>query len=188
MTTETIEDIPLSTRAEPAGFWIRLAAALIDFLVLLPAAVLGIYFTAYRQNLLLVVLVMLLTACYKPVMEHIYGGTLGKLACNLRVTDEHGAFLSLGQAWLRYTPWLVATVLGLYLNYAMFGQDDFREITGYFEYVEYLQNDAEVVRLGRIQQYASLLPLLSALVMLFNPPKQAAHDILAGSFVVRRPS
>ncbi|MBB4078149.1 putative RDD family membrane protein YckC [Lewinella aquimaris] len=186
MTTDSNDEEQILGAARPAGFWIRVAAALIDFLILLPAAALTILFTVYQPSLIAVILVLLLTAAYKPLMEHFYGATVGKMACKLRVIDDRGNFLGMGEAWIRYTPWLVATVVGVYLNIEMFGRESFHALDGYISYVTFLQSDPEIVRLSRIQQFTSLIPLLSALVMLFNKPKQAAHDILANSYVVYR--
>lgn len=187
MYTETIDDQELArTQRRYAGFGSRLGAALIDFLVLLPLLAAGFYFTAFAPNLVAVLLITLLSLLYKPLMEHFYGATVGKMALKLRVIDEHGNRPAMATAWLRYTPWLISSFVGAYLTVQVFASPQFANIDGFMDYSMMVGTDPEIVRLSRIQQYTSLLPLLSALVMLFNKPKQAAHDILAKSYVVHR--
>ncbi len=181
-------DTPETTRSTgpPAGFWIRLGAALVDFLVLLPAGLLILLVNAYMQNLVLVILLSLAIAAYKPLMEHYYGATLGKMACKLRVQNEDGTKLTMSAAWVRYLPWLIGSVFGLYVTYVIYQDPDFSRVDGYLSYVQLISQDADIARISRIQQWVGVLPLLSALVLLFNKPKQAAHDILADSYVVYR--
>lgn len=70
----------------PAGFWIRVLAYFIDFLILL-ALVVGSMFVKSVWAYLLLLVPMIL---YKPLLEGLLGGTAGKLAIGLRVINPEG--------------------------------------------------------------------------------------------------
>jgi uncharacterized RDD family membrane protein YckC len=117
-----------------AGFWLRVAASLIDSVLL--GFVGGILGT--KENGLLALLIWL---AYFSAMEcSKYQGTLGKIALGLRVTDLNGT---------RLTP----------LN-------------------------AVGRNLGKI--LSSLILGIGFLMAAFTAKKQALHDILAGTLVVKR--
>ncbi len=140
-------DFDIST-AKHAGFWWRFLAYLIDALVLSPAnalitfltllAVPAVYGalaidpTSVRENsftafLATVVWVLLLVTsngltfwCYYAMMESSSrGGTLGKMACGLVVTDMSGRKISFGQATGRYFARIVTCLVPFGLGYLM---------------------------------------------------------------------
>jgi uncharacterized RDD family membrane protein YckC len=47
------------------------------------------------------IVVALVAIAYFPVFEHIYGRTLGKVVCRLRIVNDAGALPSWGQAFIR---------------------------------------------------------------------------------------
>ncbi|MCD6385696.1 RDD family protein, partial [Candidatus Sumerlaeota bacterium] len=81
----------------PAGFWIRVVATLVDFIVFIPVVALSFYAIS-SKSLFLTLLLILPGVLYKPLMEAFYGATLGKMACGLRVVDKSGANLSVPRA------------------------------------------------------------------------------------------
>ncbi|HYE04898.1 MAG TPA: RDD family protein [Planctomycetota bacterium] len=72
-----------------AGFWWRVLATLIDAVVLSPAIVVGILNSLWWHSALVIVPISVVTTLYKVLME-MRGGTLGKLACGIRIIDASG--------------------------------------------------------------------------------------------------
>jgi uncharacterized RDD family membrane protein YckC len=92
------------------GFWIRLLAWGIDFLVTaVPVAL------AQTVPGLLGLALSLAVLLYYPILESsVHQGTLGKKACGLFVTDSQGRRISFGRAVLRYVAkFISALTLGL---------------------------------------------------------------------------
>lgn len=185
MSTILLDD-DTAVEAKPATFWIRFAAALLDFLIILLPSFLAFYFTAFSPNLLAVILVNVLVASYKPVLEGAYGATVGKMACKIEVTNVDGEAITWGQALMRYLPWVIGVLINIYVATVTFGSDGFGAVDGFMSYSMFVAEAAELQRLSRIQQLVGLLPLASALVIFFTKKNQAAHDVLAETLVVYR--
>lgn len=135
-----------------AGFWLRFAAYIIDYLILgvvgffiaIPAIIvivsiaLGFDYTNEPKELLMggnlikvsaMVGVVMLLALLSMVINWLYyalfesskyGGTLGKLAVGIRVTNCKGERISFGQATGRYFAKIISN-LTLYIGYIMAG-------------------------------------------------------------------
>lgn len=163
-----------------AGFGIRLGAALIDLLVILPVIGLSIYNVLQLKLLSLGLLIIVLMAAYKPALEYAYGATLGKMAVKIEVIGQGQRQLSFAQAILRYLPWLVGTIISMVALVEIHAMPDFATTTNYLAYSMMVQESRWTV----FNQFVGWLPVLSALVILFDKQKQAAHDMLAETFCV----
>jgi hypothetical protein len=64
-----------------AGFWIRVAATMLDVMLLSPVIVLQVYLLKTSDNLLLLAVLVVPPLFYKPLMEWRYGATVGKMIC-----------------------------------------------------------------------------------------------------------
>ena len=94
------------TNVEFAGFWIRVVAWLVDYLIG------GIVVAVARVGLGPIGLLLLLPfqLLYGPIMESsAWQGTVGKRLCGLAVTDRHDERITFGRAVVR----LLAKVLSL---------------------------------------------------------------------------
>lgn len=100
-----LEAVPL----QAAPFWPRLAAKLVDFvLIFTPFGVL-IALALWAQDsgwlpLLGIVLLVIVLPCYPIIAEYRFGQTLGKYLLGLRVVRESGGRISLGQSVVRQLP------------------------------------------------------------------------------------
>ena len=169
------------------GFGPRLGAALLDFLVMIPLTAGAMYFTAFSPNMGLYFLLFLLTVLYKPVCEKMFGGTPGKLLLKQKVVGKEGVALSWGQAIMRYLPWLVGYAFSAYVQYQVFSIPGLEEADGFIEYSQIVQeyqleNGGTVMSI--VQSLIGFLPIISAVFIFGNKQKQAAHDILAETYVV----
>ena len=170
-----------------AGFGVRLLASIVDMLVLSPLIGASIYFTTFSPSFGAVAAVTLLSMLYKPVMEGLYGATVGKMVCKLKVVAAEFEQISMAQAWMRYVPWIIGSLFGLYVNYQLFSTPGFEDVDGFLEMGVFMQEaSGKLGTLTTIQQLLGWLPLVSALFLLGNKRKQAAHDMLAETYVVRR--
>lgn len=175
------------------GFGPRLGAAVLDFLITIPLMLATTYFTLLAPSWEGFVAVVILAYLYKPVFESTTRATPGKMILKLRVVragDEKITFL---QAFLRSIPWLIVTAVNLYFNYEIFSIPGYTEAEGWRQSMQIVAEYQMEKQQGGfsiasiIPSVVGLLPLISALVMLGNPRKQAAHDILAETFVVTDP-
>ncbi len=171
-----------------ANFGPRLGAALLDFLCLLPLAGASTYFTMFSPNFTGVLVVTLVSLFYKPVLEKMYGATLGKMMLKLKVVAKEGEPINWSQAWMRYLPWIVVNVFNLYMLQQVFAIPGMEDVSGFMEYsqiiAEYQMEGGMSPVLTILQSLLGFLPVISALFMLGNNRRQSAHDILAETYVI----
>jgi uncharacterized RDD family membrane protein YckC len=110
---------PASTRTQPAGFWIRVGASLIDGIVtvligVVPVAVASGMVAPSAVIGIAVLLLLFMYLGYAPVMLAFNNGaTWGKRACEQRVVLDDGRPIGLGRAVLREL--VVKGLLGLFV-------------------------------------------------------------------------
>jgi uncharacterized RDD family membrane protein YckC len=149
------------TAAEPAGFWIRFLAAIIDGIILsIVGSVVNVVFggamgaatltqpsdSAATAGLLAglfgigMILSMVIQLGYYVILTGIYGATLGKMILGLRVVDTSGQKIGIGKAVLR-------EIIGKFVSGLVFG--------------------------------------LGYIWVAFDEKKQGWHDKIAGTYVVK---
>lgn len=173
---------PIEGYARPAGFWIRVGASLVDFLVFIPIAILGFWNTISLKSTTVLVLISLPAFLYKPLMESFFGATLGKMSCRIKVIDEQGKKLSLFRAYCRALPFLVGSAVGLASQLILFSSPQFQSAGSW---MEAMQAKPTTV-LDLVNPLVSLFILVDCLFVAFTPRKRALHDMLAESFCVYR--
>lgn len=162
--------------AEPAGFWIRLLAYVIDFLVLLVLVVASMFVKSAGMYLLLLVPMIL----YKPLLEGMIGGTAGKLALGLRVANAEGEKIGIVGGFVRSAIFLLPQIPGTMLKLKML-----EEGIGSFE-VEKLQAFQQANQLLNFANLGlTLLTVVSCIVVAFTVRKRGLHDMIADTYVVK---
>ena len=112
----------------------------------------------------------LFMVAYIILMTHRFGGTLGKLAMDLRVYElSESRYLSLSKSALRESPWIAINALIYSLMIYNYVMPDNKEN-------HWLDIAINVTTLSWFA-----LEILSAL---FNNKRRAIHDYIAGSVVV----
>ena len=120
------------------GFWIRFGARFVDGLIFaVPMIILAIMFlpTLFRARakapidpnsmfasfgfLTFFVVIFLVGGCYEILMLKYRSGTLGKMACGIKVVRSDGGSLSWGVCFGRFFMWNVVTSGIPYLNYVL---------------------------------------------------------------------
>jgi len=174
------ETINQTTSPRWAGFWIRTGASLIDVLVYLPLIGLNMYNLYTLKILPLQLAITLLMLAYKPFMEFKYGATVGKMAVKIKVTDENFNKISLSQAIIRYTPWIITQAVSIYTTILLFQTPAFLTANGMRE-VGLLQNELMSPYLSFITSGFFFVVIL---FVAFTEKKQGLHDMLAKTYCV----
>jgi uncharacterized RDD family membrane protein YckC len=171
---------PMESYSRPAGFWIRVGAYIIDFLVFIPIVILSVWNTFSLKSTVVLVLISLPGLIYKPFMESFYGATLGKMACRIKVIDDNGNKLSLFGAYVRYFPFLISAAIGLASGLILFLSPEFQSATSFIELGQASQGNF----LAPVGKIVNLLVLIECVFAAFTSRKRALHDMLAESFCV----
>ncbi|UCD50025.1 MAG: RDD family protein [Phycisphaerales bacterium] len=171
---------PVANYARPAGFWIRVGASIIDWLVFIPIMILFFWNMFSLRNTALLILISVPGFLYKPFMEAFCGATLGKMSCGIKVVDAEGKKLSLFSAYIRAFPFLMSSGVELGRQLILFSSEQFQEATSWIE--------ASQVRTETFLDYVgplvNLLILIDCVLVVFTFRKQALHDMLAESYCV----
>lgn len=166
--------------ARPAGFWIRVGASIIDWLVFIPIMALGTWNVLSLKSTVLAVLMSALGFVYKPFLEAFCGATLGKMACGIKVIDDKGEKLSLFYAYVRAFPFLMSSGVGLASQLLLFSAPGFETATSFVE----IGQVKPVTFLDVVNWIVFLLILIDCIAVAFTFRKRALHDMLAESFCV----
>lgn len=169
----------------PAGFWIRLAAFLLDVLILfLPLIfisdyVLNVFGFSYSyiqaasptnefNKSLHTIIPALLFCCLNVIFVTSLGATPGKLIYGLKIVDKKGKIPSLGVAFLREIIGKAASSIGLYIGFLYIGADS--EKQGFHDKIA--STHVYIVKpLGLIRKSSLYLlpfsPLIFIIIMIF---------------------
>ncbi|MFT4660657.1 MAG: putative RDD family membrane protein YckC [Patiriisocius sp.] len=163
---------------EYAGFWIRFGAAIIDGLVMIPFSFLIVYNIISMKSLALAFFLVVITGIYKPLMEFKYGATLGKMATNIKVVSLNYGPISMNQAIIRYSPWIIGHVLNIFTLMSIFSSANFENTLSFVEY------SALVSEGNSVDGIAGLVILSVGIIIVFDAQKRGGHDMLAKTFCI----
>ncbi|MHC4521807.1 MAG: RDD family protein, partial [Planctomycetota bacterium] len=166
--------------ARPAGFWIRVGATIIDWLVFIPIGILSFWNLLSLKSTAVLVLISVPGFVYKPFLEAFCGATLGKMACGIKVIDDKGKKLSLFYAYVRSFPFLMSYAVGLAGQLVLFSLPAFQDATSLVELGQ-VQSGSFLDGVGLI---INVLIGVDCVVAAFAFRKRALHDMLAESFCV----
>lgn len=172
-----------------SGFWQRVGAYLIDFLIMAPLASLDYFLGGEVRLLQLYVLVpsQLLSLFMFIFMVRRYGGSPGKLLMGLRIAMADGSPVTLKAALLRYcVMWALGMLMALAMIIAVMSTPDNSHMSlGYLARSEalapYLPSwYTPVLILTQVWVWGSLITILC------NRKRRAIHDFIAGTVVLRK--
>ena len=161
----------------PAGFWIRVAAYLIDILIIMVIAVPAMFIKSVPVYVLLMVPII----CYKPVLEGLVGGTAGKLALGLKVISASGEKLGLVGGFVRSGIFILPTIPQMLLQVKMI-----QEGISSFDPQQQMAFQEQNELLVYSNYGLSALVLVSCLVVAWTARKRGLHDMIADSYVIRQ--
>jgi uncharacterized RDD family membrane protein YckC len=171
------------------GFWKRVLAAIIDFLVCIPFFPLTFFLSKYAYANRTVVFDVLYSVVWTVLWMWIivrFGGTPGKLAIGARVVNDEAKYLNWAQAFRRMLfPSIILSVNSLCMTYAtVHGYPDEAVISTFMEQGRLINEYGRVF--GIINPFLGLLVYVDILVILTNREKRAVHDFIAGSYVITK--
>ena len=164
-----------------AGFWIRVAAALVDGFVTLPIGLLITYNFLSIKSYPLMILLTILSMFYKPLMEWRYGATLGKMALKIKVVSDDFEFINLEQAFGRYMPWVINHILSLLSYFYVFQTEAFLEMDS-ISNMAALSMESPIETSSTIYLYVFIIIIGS---LIYDKRSQGIHDKIAKTFVIK---
>lgn len=185
-------DLPVQdgSNADPqvGGFWLRVAAKLLDFVIMLPLVGLTYWLSTISRSFYLSWIVpgIVTGLLYSVYLVRRFGGTPGKLVMKLRVQMKDGSPVSFTAAVLREAPvMLLGAAINLGLGLSALAMDD----ATYLNYGFLARSEALMASgpgwLTAVNWSMQGWTWLGAIVMLLNSSRRAVHDFLAGTVVVK---
>lgn len=172
-----------------AGFWHRLFAGVLDFVLLLPFLLFFAWLEGLDRNLAILVTVPStgLFAFYYVFFNARFGGTLGKLSAGIRITQPDGGSIGWPEAWLRSSVDLAFALVLLCANIWALAHIAPAE----YSKLAWVARTEELQRLSPAWLgIALILQQIWAwgelVVLLLNKRKRAIHDFIAGTVVIRK--
>lgn len=169
---------------EYAGFGERLLAYILDFLILLVPIAVCMYFGFANKSLTYLLIGYIVGMLYKPIMEGVWGATLGKMILKISMVDSENEQIDLGQSILKNAIYIINSVIAILGVFWLVGTEAFQESEGFVE-ASAAQQGSPYTMIGYI--WLAVI-LISCFAMLASNFKQTLHDRLAGTFCVKNSS
>jgi uncharacterized RDD family membrane protein YckC len=171
-----------------AGFWVRLAAKVIDFIILLPVVGLVFYINSISKSASINVLIpnLLFGLAFEVILVKIYGGTPGKLIMGLKIIQKNGDAVDWKTSFYRYSVEFALAVLAAYVMFLTLNliDDNTYVSLGFLKRSQLLSTINPIPM--QIQSWANTAwVIIGAIVLVSNSRKRATHDFIAGTVVIK---
>jgi len=171
-----------------AGFWVRVAAKLLDFVILLPVIGLVFYLDSLSKsaNINAMIPNLLFSAAFEVVLVKIYGGTPGKLIMGLKVIKKNGDNIDWQSSFYRYSVEFFLAILGVYVMFLTLNliDDSTYASLGFMKRNQLISTINPIPT--KIQNWTDFAWYVAgAIVLISNPRKRTTHDFIAGTVVVK---
>ena len=171
-----------------AGFWPRLAALLLDMLIMLPLTLL-VFWGSERYRLFLLYCFVpstLFGLFYGVYLVRRFGGTPGKLIMGVRIRKVSGEPVGYREAILRYLPEFILNMLmsvGFLMSILHMSDTEYHALS-------FMERTRRMVELAPswykpLQIVQNVWVWGELIVLLTNRKRRALHDFIAGTVVVR---
>ena len=171
-----------------AGFWPRLGALLLDFIILIPYIILLHSLNGLSILMYQIVLIpnLIFIIWFNVYLVKRYGGTPGKLIVGLKVINKNGDDISLNGAILRYIVSIGLAIFGAIVLILILqnADDNVYQSLGFWKRNTYIVGlnpklIKQVSLLNNIWIYSELIILLT------NKRKRSIHDFMANTVVIK---
>ena len=171
-----------------AGFWIRVAAKILDGLIMLPFIGLIMYVNSISKSAYFYAVVpnLLVYVIYEVALVKIYGGTPGKLIMGIKIIQKNGDDVDWRAACYRYSVEFFLLVLGIYVMILTLNMVDDATYTslGFIKRSQLLSTINPIP--NQVQSWLSMSWIVIGLIVLIsNVRKRSVHDFIAGTVVVK---
>ena len=171
-----------------AGFWIRFASLLLDFLFVIPVTVLILYLNSLGTEIFFYTILpnLLFALWYNIYLPKRYGGTAGKLVVGIKIIKINGQSIEWKEAILRHIVLLFLTIFSIVIMiFCILKADESTYINlSWINQTAYLMSFAPF--LSAVYTWSSNIWIYSEfIVLLTNKRKRAIHDYIAGTVIVK---
>jgi uncharacterized RDD family membrane protein YckC len=171
-----------------AGFWVRVGAYAIDFLLILPYAFFARWLASRSAAGFIATQAIgfVIAIVFHVYLVKRFGGSPGKVLLKLRIAKLDGTRVGYREAWLRYSVLGVISVLtsiALANGALKIPDDEFRTETVKI-HTQRMRDNAPVWY-QPIQIAGSIWIYSEFIVLLTNRKRRAVHDFIAGTMVIR---
>ncbi len=168
-----------------AGFWKRLGAGFIDFIVII-SLVYGLALILGDSSKIIIITSCVVSsfayAVYLVCFHYYFGATIGKMVVGVKVTNPDGSRIGLKQALLRSSIDLCFAVLFVAADMSALSQVGASE---------YLVANANLQKyypswFSNVELAMYIWSFGEFITLLFNRRKRAIHDFIAGTVVINK--
>ena len=168
--------------------WTRIAAKLIDFVVMLPVAGLILYINGLSKSAYFYAILPNLAICilYDVYLVKRYGGTPGKLLMGLKIVQKNGDDVDWNASFMRYIVTFCLSIMGIFVMlWTLSLIDDTTYVSiGFLKRTQLLSELNPLM--SKFQTFTSLAWTVAGIIaILSNKRKRAVHDFIAGTVVVK---
>ncbi len=166
-----------------AGFWERFGALILDWLVLLPLTIANYYNGKVWQSVPLMAAISVAALLYKPVLEYLYGATLGKKGLTLTIVNTDNQKINARQAVLRNIFGIIIGIAGLFITAYTLQHGGMKAAETPRSFGDF---DTSMLLSIFFSLGVFVLYLADAICLVANPKKQSLHDLIAGTYVIKK--
>jgi len=183
METEILDenDYNKVRNVQYAGFGERLLASILDSLIMMTPVVGFMYLGFVNKSLTYLLASAVVGMLYKPIMEGVWGATLGKMILKIKMVDTNLDQIDLGQSILKNAIYIISSLIGILGHFWLVSTDAFQESEGFVE-ASAAGQESPYTMVGYIWL---VVILISCFAMLASNLKQTLHDRLAGTYCVK---
>jgi len=171
-----------------ADLWTRIAARIVDLVVMLPVAGLILYINGLSKDAYFYAILpnLAIYIWYEVYLVKRYGGTPGKLIMGIKIVQKNGDDVDWHASFMRYLVTFCLSLSGIFIMMWTLGLiDDATYVSmGFMKRTQLLSEINPLM--SKIQTFTSLAWTLAGIIaILSNKRKRAVHDYIAGTVVVK---
>lgn len=165
------------------GFWERLGALILDWLVLLPLTIANYFNTERWGSVSVSVVISVVAIVYKPLLEYLFGATLGKKGLAITVVNKSYGKITAGEAILRNIFQIITGLAGVAIAVYSLQHGGANHMASAKSFGDF---DTATVLSVFFSLGIFVLYLADAICLVANPKKQSLHDLIAGTYVIKK--
>ena len=166
-----------------AGFWERFGALILDWLILLPITILNYFNGQYWKSVAVTAAIGVIGILYKPLLEYLYSATPGKKGLVLTIVNKDHQKINAREAVLRNIFGIIVGIAGLIITAYTLQHGGMKKAETPRSFGDF---DTSMLLSLFFSLGVCLLYLADAICLVANPRKQSLHDLIAGTYVIKK--
>lgn len=164
-----------------AGLGDRFIALFLDGLVLSPLSIINAYSHNSSYSTAVVVMTALASIIYKPLMEYVYGATLGKKAMSIVVTNKVYKKPNVQEVLLRNIFRTTIKIVSVSFSFFALANTQFEAVGSHLGILQGLVGYSSIVVLLLV-----LIYIADIIVFLADDQNRALQDIIGKTYVIKK--